>query len=165
MEIRSFDPNSDFDVISTWISDERTHMLWCAGRIPFPMNKTAFKEFLEDIASRNGDVLYVATEDDGKPVGFYSYSVNRDTKEGMLKFIVVDPDQRGKGIAGEMLKRAVSAAFDDETVEAVHLNVFSVIARARKCYEKVGFVERNVTSGAFDYKEESWDRCNMVIKR
>ncbi len=164
MEIRLFDPDRDFDVIKTWISDERTHALWCAARIPFPMSKSAFKEFLEDIALQNGDVPYVATEDDGKQVGFYTYSANAETKEGMLKFVVVDPEKRGKGIAGEMLRRAVSAAFDDETTEAVHLNVFSANARARKCYEKVGFVERDVTSDAFHYRNESWDRCNMIIK-
>ena len=64
-----------------------------------------------------------------------------------------------------MLKRAVAAAFNDETTEAVHLNVFSANARAIKCYEKVGFVERNVANGAFNYKDEFWDRCNMIIKR
>lgn len=165
MKIRLFNLDDDFDVIKTWISDERTHMLWCANRIQFPMTKSAFKEFLEGVASQCGDVPYVATEDDGNQVGFYTYSVNENTKEGMLKFVVVDPERRGKGIAREMLKRAVAAAFNDETTEAVHLNVFSANARAIKCYEKVGFVERNVANGAFNYKDESWDRYNMIIKR
>ena len=165
MKIRSFDPDNDFDVIRNWITDERTHMLWCAGRIPFPMSRTAFLDFLDDIASRNGDVPYVATWEDGRPAGFYTYSGNKDTKEGMLKFVVVDPEERGKGVAGEMLKRALNAAFEDGTIEAVHLNVFSANTGARRCYEKAGFVERNTTSGAFEYKGESWDRCNMIVRR
>ena len=165
MEIRTFDLNNDFDAISTWIRDERTHMLWCADRIKFPMEKDAFEAFLQDIASRNGDAPYVAADDDGRPVGFYTYSVNGNTHEGMLKFVVVDPEKRGKGIAVEMLNRAVSAAFDDETTEAVHLNVFSSNPRAIRCYEKTGFVLRDVTSGAFTYKDEKWDRYNMIIRR
>ena len=96
MEIRLFDLNNDFDVMKAWISDERTHMLWCANRIQFPMS---------------------------------------------------------------------ISAFEDENIEAVHLNVFSANTRARICYEKVGFVERNVTKDAFHYMDESWDRCNMIIKR
>ena len=164
MKIRSFDPDNDFDVIRNWITDERTHMLWCAGRIPFPMSRTAFLDFLDDIASRNGDVPYVATWEEGRPAGFYTYSGNKDTKEGMLKFVVVDPEERGKGVAGEMLKRALNAVFEDGKIEAVHLNVFSANTGARRCYEKAGFVERNTTSGAFEYKGESWDRCNMIVK-
>ena len=35
--------------------------------------------------------------------------------------------------------------------------------RARKCYESVGFKERETTPGAFKYKDETWGRCNMVI--
>lgn len=99
MEIRLFDLNSDYDVIRNWITDERTHMLWCAGRIPFPMSKAAFQEFLDGLSSQTGDVPYIATDDDGKPAGFYTYSFNENTKEGMLKFVVVDPEKRGKGIA------------------------------------------------------------------
>ncbi len=30
MEIRLFDLNSDYDAIRNWITDERTHMLWCS---------------------------------------------------------------------------------------------------------------------------------------
>ena len=165
MKLRLFDLDKDFNIVTTWISDERTHMLWSANRIPFPLSKASFKEFLQDIASSNGDIPYVAVDDDGKPIGFYVYSFNEDTKEGMLKFVVVDSKMRGKGIAKEMLKLAVSAAFEDETVEAVHLNVFSANDPARRCYEKTGFVERSVTSDAFSYGDESWDRINMVIKR
>lgn len=96
MKIRLFNLDDDFDVTKTWISDERTHMLWRANRIQFPMTKSAFKEFLESVASQCGDVPYVATEDDGNQVGFYTYSVNENTKEGMLKFVVVDPERRGQ---------------------------------------------------------------------
>ena len=38
-------------------------------------------------------------------------------------------------------------------------------ALAKKCYEKVGFKERTLTENAFRFKDESWGRCNMVIKR
>ena len=88
MKIRLFNLDDDFDVIKTWISDERTHMLWCANRIQFPMTKSAFKEFLEIIASQSGDVPHVATEDDGNQVGFYTYSVNENTKEGMCNAVL-----------------------------------------------------------------------------
>ncbi|MBQ4270621.1 MAG: GNAT family N-acetyltransferase [Clostridiales bacterium] len=162
MDIRLFDASTDFDVIRGWISDERTHMLWCAGRLPFGYDLDEFVSFLEGIHSKNGDVPYVAVSG-GKPVGFYTYSAS--DSEGMLKFVVVDPSMRGQGIGSEMLRLAAAHAFEDPSISAVHLNVFSSNLPARKCYEKVGFVERNITPSAFSFGSESWDRVNMILYR
>lgn len=164
MDIRLFDLDKDFAIIKNWITDERTNMLWCANRIQYPMSKTIFKDFLKEISDKYGDIPYVAVDDADKPAGFYAYSVNEATKEGMLKFVVVDPDKRGKGIAREMLGRVVATALADENVQAVQLNVFSVNEPARKCYQNIGFVERNVTKEAVNFGDETWDRINMLIK-
>lgn len=164
MIIRSFEIDRDFEYISTWISDERTHAMWCANRIPYPLEKESFRRFLSDIAEKNGDSPFVAVDDEGRVVGFFCYSLNHETQEGMLKFIMVDAANRGKGIGKEMIRLAVRMACSDPEVKAVQLNVFSVNARARKCYEGSGFSERRTTPDAFRYKDESWDRCNMVQK-
>ena len=63
-----------------------------------------------------------------------------------------------------MLGRVVATALADENVQAVQLNVFSVNEPARKCYQKIGFVERNVTKEAVNFGDETWDRINMLIK-
>ena len=104
MKIRAFDFDDDFDAIKTWITDERTHMMWCANLIPYPLEK-------------------------------------------------------------EMIKLAVRRAFTDPEALAVQLNVFPENARAKRCYEGTGFTERQNTPNAFKYKDESWGRCNMIIKR
>ena len=39
MQIRTFNLTEDFDVIKTWITDERTHMMWCANLITYPLEK------------------------------------------------------------------------------------------------------------------------------
>ena len=83
----------------------------------------------------------------------------------MFKFVVVDPACRGKGIACEMLGLAISQAFENPLAEAVCLNVFPENVRAKKCYEKVGFKERNTTPNAFAFQNESWGRCNMILRK
>ncbi|MCR4756614.1 MAG: Type 1 glutamine amidotransferase-like domain-containing protein [Butyrivibrio sp.] len=60
---------------------------------------------------------------------------------------------------------AVCKAFTDPEVLDVQLNVFPENARAKRCYEGAGFTERQITPNAFKYKDESWGRCNMIIKR
>ena len=107
----------------------------------------------------------MATTEDGKVVGFFCFSVNLSTNEGVFKFVVIDTTERNKGYGSEMLKLAVKYAFEIAKANAVQLNVFPENPGAKKCYEKVGFKERALTEGAFHYKEEAWGRCNMVIKR
>ena len=165
MVIRSFEIDRDFEYISNWISDERTHAMWCANLIHYPLEKESFRNFLSEISERFGDCPYVAVDDEGTVVGFYCYSLNYETHEGMLKFVMVDASARGKGIGKEMIRLAVKNAFSDPEALAVQLNVFPENERAKRCYEGAGFTERKTTPDAFKYQDESWGRCNMVQKR
>ncbi len=164
MRIRPY-LNKDFDMISQWITDERTHALWCANLVAYPLEKKGFDDLLQQMEERFGDSPFVATTDDGKVVGFFCFSVDLNTNEGMLKFVVIDNSIRNKGYGCEMLKLAVKYAFDIAKADAVHLNVFSENLGAKKCYQKVGFKERTLTENAFSFKDELWGRCNMIITR
>lgn len=164
MRLRPYQ-NKDFDMISQWISEERSHALWCANLIPYPLEKRSFDHVLQEMEERFGDSPFVATTDDGKVVGFFCFSVNLNTNEGMLKFVVIDHTIRDKGYGSEMLKLAVKYAFEIAKADAVYLNVFPENPRAKKCYAKVGFKVRSLTENVFCFKDESWGRCNMIITR
>ena len=164
MRIRPYQ-NKNFDIISQWITDERSHALWCANLVPYPLDKNSFDAFLQEMEDRFGDSPFVATTNDGQVVGFFCFSVNSHTNEGMLKFVVIDNTMRNKGYGCEMLKLAIKYAFEIAKADAVQLNVFPENPSAKKCYEKVGFKERTLTENAFRFKDELWGRCNMVITR
>ena len=163
MKVRAFDPDKDFDLIKNWAADERTHAMWCANRFTYPLEKENFAEVLDDINERFGDLPYVAEIDDSA-VGFFCYSYNADTGEGMLKFVIVDPGCRGKGVAKEMFEIIFQHAFKETNAEAIQLMVFPQNNRAKRFYEKMGFKERRTEQGAFIYKDEVWARCNMIIE-
>lgn len=165
MRLRPFILCCDFDEIKDWISDERTHAMWCANLIKHPIEKENFENVMLEAAARFGDSPYVATTDDGKVIGFFCYSVNLSANEGMLKFVMVNPSQRGQGLGKAMLRLAIEYAFNITKVDAVQLNVFPKNTRAQKCYESVGFVARKTDIDAFSFKDELWGRCNMVIKK
>ncbi|MBR1796496.1 MAG: GNAT family N-acetyltransferase [Clostridiales bacterium] len=165
MRIRDYNSNTDFELIKSWISDERTHAMWCANNFSYPLDRDNFDETLLSFAERYGDIPFIATTDSGSPVGFFCYSENAETNEGLLKFVLVDPVTRGKGIARQMIKLAASNAFERTTVDAVQLNVFTENGRALKCYEHVGFVVRSLYSDVFSFREEQWGRCNMALVR
>jgi len=162
MRIRPYQ-NNDFYTISQWITEERSHALWCANLLPYPIEKSGFDNLLQDMEERYGNSPFVATTDEGKVVGFFCFSVNLNTNEGMLRFIVIDNTIRNKGYGCEMIKLAVKYAFEIAKADAVLLNVYTENPAAKKCYEKVGFRERTLTENVFRYKDELWGRCNMII--
>ena len=164
MTLRLYRPD-DFDTIRRWFPDARTHALWCADRFPYPLEPEGFSAVLREHAERTGDRAYVAENETGIPFGFFCFSVNPETNEGMLKFVAVCRDMRGWGIGTAMLRLAVRNAFVETNAGAVQLMVFSVNDSAKKCYEKAGFAVRAVTPDAFRFGSETWDRVNMVIGR
>lgn len=165
MRIRPYIMCNDFAEIKNWITDEKTHAMWCANLINYPIEKDNFSKVMKEISERFVDSPYVATSDEGELIGFFCYSVDLSNNEGMLKFIMNNPQYRGKGYGKEMLQLAVKYAFEITDVQAVQLNVFPENVRAKRCYESVGFTERKTDLNAFAYKDESWGRCNMILRK
>lgn len=163
MRLRPYIPSSDFDAIKNWVTDEKTHALWSAKHAPYPLERNAFDKFLADMYTKHGDCPFVAVTDGGEIVGFICCSINYESNEAMLAFVIVDPAQRGKGCGKEMIELASKYCFEILKADAVQLNVFTVNERARKCYESVGFNERHITPDAFPFGDEKWGRCNMVL--
>lgn len=165
MRIRPYIEEKDFEYLAKWIDDEKIHALWCANLMPYPVTKENLHSFLEKNAMEWTDSAYVATEDNGKVMGFFCYSVNVDDNSGFLKLIVVDREKRGAGYGKKMLQLALKYAFEITGVESVRINVFDENAAAKHCYEKIGFVEESISKDIFPYKDETWSRCHMIIKK
>ncbi len=165
MRLRPFIFERDFDVVKEWITDERTNAMWSSSLMTCPIEAGNFLEVIRTFAKRDGDSPFVATTDDGSVVGFFCYSVDLSSNEGMLRFVIVAPDQRGKGVASEMLALIKEYAFRITKADALALNVYSSNKRAIRCYEKAGFVERYIKENSLVFQEESWDRCNMILQK
>lgn len=164
MNIRQYNPTEDFEKIKTWITDERTHLLWCANWIQYPIKKENFESVLKEANEKMGEIPYVA-EEDGALVGFFAFSVKEETKEGKFRFVVVDPSLRGAGHGSLMLSSAVRLFFETTDAESIILNVYTVNAMARRCYEKVGFEVEKIDEDTQAYKDEMWGRVKMRIRR
>jgi len=165
MRLRPYIECRDFEYLKNWITDERTHNLWCANLIPYPLTREGMRSFLEKDAADWGGSAYVATEDDGETAGFFCYSLDLTANEGFLKCIVVNDQKRGQGYGKKMLHLALRYAFTVTGAETVQLNVFEQNATAVHCYEKIGFKVRTRSENAFSYRDEMWDRSNLVIER
>lgn len=165
MRLRPYIPTRDYTYVEQWLRDERIHALWCAGLASFPLTEEGLGAVLKKGAEEWGGCAFVATEDGGRPIGFFVYSVNTEENSGFLCFVVLDARIRGQGYGTQMLKLALTYAFEVTGVSSVRINVFDVNSGAKRCYEKVGFVETGYEKDAFSYGGERWGRCRMEISR
>lgn len=165
MRLRPYIPAMDYQYLAKWIGDEKTHAMWCANRFPYPITAEGFHKLLEKSAMQYTDSAYVATGDNGIPVGFFCYSVNIDDNTGFLKFVIIDNQKRGTGCGRKMLQLALQYAFHITGVSLVQLYVFEENTVAVRCYERVGFHKEDTAKNTFSYHDEQWGRCHMVISK
>ena len=60
MHLRLYNEQTDFTYIGEWITDERTHALWCANLLSYPLSKDGLRQYLEEL--ENGSA-YVYVDD------------------------------------------------------------------------------------------------------
>ncbi|MBR7007371.1 MAG: GNAT family N-acetyltransferase [Ruminococcus sp.] len=165
MKLRPYIPEKDFDIIKNWLPDERAHAMWCGSRFSFPIEKENFHAVLKEHAENYGDRPFAAADDNGRITGFFCISINTDTKAAFLRFVVVDPAIRGKGIGRQMIELAVEHALEADNARCVQLCVFAENESAVRCYTSAGFELISKTPQAYEFKGEKFCRCFMEYKK
>ena len=65
VRLRPYIHSKDYDYIHSWVTDERTHALWCANLVPYPMTAEKLQEVLEKddecdvVGARNAGIFPV----------------------------------------------------------------------------------------------------------
>lgn len=165
MRLRPFIISHDFEAIKSWMTDPRTHAMWCSELFRFPLERDDLAAVFEEMFEKYGDCPFAALSDDGKVVGTVCCSLDFAANEAMLAFVAIDPALRGKGVGKEMVLLAAEYCFDILGADSVQLNVFAENTAAVRCYEAAGFKVRRVTENAYTYKDESWSKLNMVLHK
>ena len=164
MKIRPYIYGVDHISVASFGTDERTHALWSANIFRYPLTQEGFEGKLRELEANTGDMPFIAENDKGEAVGFFSIELYNEGRDAMLKFVIVSPSHRGEGTGLQLVKAAAEYAFNNTTAGAVTLNVFSVNEKARRCYAAAGFEEVSVEPSAFAYNGEMWGRCSMRLE-
>ena len=165
MRLRPYRKNSDFPYLQKWITDERIHALWCAGKIPYPLSESGFHNALEENEKEWGDSAFTYTDDIGLPVGFCCLSINEQDNSGFVKFVVVDSTKRGNGYGTRMISKLLRYAFVTAEVDTVRISVFDANPGAKRCYENAGFTVQQYMPEAFSFKDEKWGRYILIKEK
>ena len=152
-------------MLKSWISDERTHAMWCAFRVQYPLTEENFNILLAKEKSDYNNTAYIAESDEGRQIGFYCVSLDTIKNESMIKFVVTAPQIRGKGFGTKLISLIKDIEFSLGEVDTVRLCVFDCNKAAIKCYTNAGFRKISCDAQAFRYKDELWGRLHMEAKK
>ncbi|MFJ9409768.1 GNAT family N-acetyltransferase [Streptomyces sp. NPDC101393] len=122
---------------------------WCAGRAE---EKDRLDLAIED-RSGGGFLGELALMD-----------IDADNAQGALR-IALAPEATGRGIGSEAVRLLLGHAFDRVGLHRVQLEVFAFNVRARRAYERCGFVVEGRLREAFAWEGERYDVLVMGALR
>lgn len=124
-------------LVASWVGGEQ-EAFWLAPRTPPPI--TAASVCAWQAPGRQGWVMH---EDGGpRPVAYGELNVlNVPRREHWLGHLIVDPQQRGRGLGTALTRLLVQRAFQVHGAALVSLVVFPENAPAIRSYRTVGLIE------------------------
>lgn len=157
---------SDSKAVAEWFPEERQFAMWSVGQFAYPLTAEQIAQHLRKLELQKDAWSMAALDESGELVGhFMVKKADYETESAFLGFIVVNPLKRGKGYGKEMVAKAVQYAFEILGVENVTLNVIEENKAAYACYTSLGFRENGHTENMYQYKNEEWDVCHMLIQK
>lgn len=165
MRLRPY-KSCDAAAIEKWARREDTFKKWGGERFgTFPISAEIIdNKYLKD----NGDCVeadnfypWTAVDDDDRAVGhFIIRYTGGDSRQLRFGWVIVDDEMRGKGYGQQMLTLGLDLAFRILGAEKVTIGVYENNASAHRCYEKVGFTDKETV------KSEPWNIIEMeILKR
>lgn len=140
-----------------WMSDETT-IAWM-GQPGEALSLSDVRMRAEAMASHKPGERHFSIIDaeSGEYVGTCSIEVMGGTN-AMLGIMICDEEHRNRGIGTEVMGLLCDFAFGEMGVHRVTLEIAAENARARRCYEKVGFAECG-TEHEVAWYHGRWNDC------
>ncbi|WP_261133538.1 GNAT family N-acetyltransferase [Bacillus sp. Marseille-Q3570] len=89
-----------------------------------------------------------------------------DEKNQSMNFrILIGPLGRNRGLGTEATQLVVDYVFENTNLNQLTLSVFEFNSRAKKLYEKVGFIVDSIDKDELEFEGELIDSINMKLTR
>jgi RimJ/RimL family protein N-acetyltransferase len=156
----------DLPLFVRWLNDERTsRTLALRSPISLALEEGWFGRLLE---RHGGDVWHfvICRVDDGRAVGAIDlHDVDHVNGSAGLGIVIGDPADTNHGYGSDALRALVAFALGELRLERVWLDVYDYNERARRVYERVGFVHEGTLRRALYRAGEFHDVDRMSILR
>ncbi len=151
---------SDVDDILTWVNNRDIvgNIATFSGK---PFTRADELAYVRRMISSDQDrVFSVVRSGDGAYLGQVGiHQIYQRSRVGRLACIIGSREQMGKGYGTAAIAHVLDIAFGSEALHKIWLMVFETNTRARRVYERIGFVEEGTLREEY-FHEQGWH--NMV---
>ena len=127
---------SDVDVLNTWVTDDAILRRFAGPGLRRPLT-------FEQLAAPSDDtcVVFTVTADASDlAIGHAQLrGIDRVRRSCRIARVLIDPELRGHGLGGELMRVLVGHASSSLGIAEITLNVYRDNIAAVRCYERCGF--------------------------
>lgn len=109
--------------------------------------------------------LAIVDKDKNIAVGEVVLNEYNEDKHSMNFRILIGPRGRDRGLGTEATQLIIDYIFLNTSIKQVTLGVYVFNPRARRVYDKIGFVVESIDIGDLEFEGEMIDAFNMVLTR
>jgi RimJ/RimL family protein N-acetyltransferase len=154
--LRPFE-RSDAAAYRRWSADAEVIHLASLGP---PLSLVQAEHRVEQLAAEHGKEAYdfaICLVDGERPIGAASlFRLDLENGSAELGISIGEKDEWGKGYGTDAVRALVDFGFGELRLERIHLEVWTENPRARRVYEKVGFVhEGTLRHDRFEHGEHT----------
>lgn len=160
IRLEPFTP-AGYDRLIGWVDSPELLMQFAGPRFSFPLTVAQLAENAADEARHSYNVV---SEGSGAVIGHCELYYKADSIL-IGRILIGDPDSRGRGTGGAIIRALVRIARQDPQGRFIELNVFDWNAQAIRCYEREGF---RLNPDLFYLRPiggQTWRAVNMIYER
>jgi RimJ/RimL family protein N-acetyltransferase len=156
----------DIPLFVRWFNDYRTsRTLGLRAPMSVAMEEQWFERAVAD-QGKTGYHFVACRLADDRPIGTTGlFDLDLTNGNAGLGISIGDEDDRGRGHGTDILRALLKFAFDSLRLERVWLEVYDFNPRARRVYERVGFVDEGIARHAIFREGAYRDIHRMAILR
>jgi RimJ/RimL family protein N-acetyltransferase len=156
----------DIPLFVHWYTDRRTTATLLMSS---PMSEAAEERWFDrmlDAQGRDGWFFVICRRADDRPVGGIDlHEVNLRSGSASLGIAIGQPEDTGRGYGSDALEALLAFGFGQLRLERIELDVYAFNDRARRVYERVGFVYEGTLRHALFRDGAFHDVHRMAILR
>jgi len=155
---------ADLTELARWLHSERALVAWAGRTFRWPLTDDQLEVWLQRTPERPG-VTWTAWSD-GRRVGTASLELHHQGRVAELGRVLVFGRRQAGTIAGALVRRVVSTAFEAPGTEVLRLCVDARDEERRAVYEQVGFRPFLVQATAVAVGPPTWNEVvEMALER
>ena len=147
------------DTLLSWIQTSEDKVLWSGNSFISGLNRYLFKEHL-----RRKDLFAFQLLNQEKDIQAYGEIVLKAMDQATLCRIIVNPENRRKGIGRFFCKKLISEIKEWKVIKEISLNTLSCNSAALSCYESLGFSQQGIRKKSRRMGSDWHDLIFMSLK-